>query len=288
MTFFLQPLQILICLSSLFAFLFPLQGDEDHLSHSVLAPNPPYAWLVKQIGGETIEVYSLIPPEANMHTYEPTPKQVARMGGVDLWLKLGNPIENKVALSLTGLGIKKSIDLRDSIDLICSPSGCSHCQEGCDIHYWLSPRIMKTHATLIASELKQLYPDHSALYDRNLQMTSKALETLDHEISALLTPLKSRFIFASHPAYAYFARDYDLAQYSIEFEGKDPTPAQLTQILEIGRKLGVKTIFIQRQFNNKGARLVANELGAKTVDLNPYGDDYLVEMRKIATAISNQ
>lgn len=89
-------------------------------------------------------------------------------------------------------------------------------------------------------------------------------------------------LLVSHPAYAYFCRDYNLEQFSIEFEGKDPTPQQLTRVLQQARALKTKKIYIQRQYNNKGAKLVANELGAQLVMLDPYSENYLNTMHEIA------
>ena len=86
----------------------------------------------------------------------------------------------------------------------------------------------------------------------------------------------------SHPAYAYFCRDYNLTQLSIEFEGKDPTPFQLTAILNKARDAHIKKIFIQAQYNSKGARLFAKELGAEVVMLGPYAEDYIHSMLEIA------
>jgi zinc transport system substrate-binding protein len=92
----------------------------------------------------------------------------------------------------------------------------------------------------------------------------------------------------SHPAYAYFCRDYQLKQLSIEFEGKDPSPRQLTSVLTRARQAGIKTVFIQMQYNNKGAQLIAKELGAKIVTLDPYAENYFIMMREIASHFAAQ
>jgi zinc transport system substrate-binding protein len=73
---------------------------------------------------------------------------------------------------------------------------------------------------------------------------------------------------------------------SIEFEGKDPTPQQLTKVLRQAREENIKTIFIQKQYNNKGAKLIARELNAKIVMLDPYAEDYMTSMREIAQAFA--
>lgn len=107
-------------------------------------------------------------------------------------------------------------------------------------------------------------------------------------MAVILNPLANRTILVSHPAYAYFCRDYNLTQLSIEFEGKDPMPQQLTKILETARDLKVKKIFIQPQFQNKGAKLIAKELDAELITLDPYSEDYFEMMREIGNRIAGR
>jgi zinc transport system substrate-binding protein len=267
----------------------PSPGDTR--THTVLVSINPYKYLVNRIAGKTLRAVVLVPPGSNMHTYEPTPKQIMQASKADIWLITGESFEEKVHPSLESYNPQMArIDLREGIDLICAPEhhGCKHCSKGCDLHYWLSPRIMAEQAKIVAKELKKKYPEHSRLYEANLRKFTKDLEILDDEFETFLAPLKDRAIFVSHPAYGYLARDYNLSQYTIEFEGKDPTPKQLTAILKTAREHNIKTVFIQKQYNNKGARLVADELNADLVELDPYADDYILEMRRIAARFAGK
>ncbi|NGX58615.1 MAG: High-affinity zinc uptake system binding-protein ZnuA [Chlamydiae bacterium] len=263
----------------------------DTRTQNVLVSINPYKNIVNRIAGDTVKVVVLVPSGANMHTFEPTPKQVMQVSKADLWFRMGEQFEDKALPSLQSYNNKlKVVDLRDGVDLICSPSqeSCPHCREGCDLHFWLNPLIMKQQAKKITQNLIKLYPEHAEKYEENLKKFTVEMDQLDDEIRTFLGPLKDRTIFVSHPAYAYFAKEYDLVQYTIEFEGRDPTPQQLTRILESARDHKVKTIFIQRQYNNKGARLVAQEIGADLVVLDPYADDYILEMRRIASKFTRK
>jgi zinc transport system substrate-binding protein len=111
---------------------------------------------------------------------------------------------------------------------------------------------------------------------------------MDQKIHDIMNNSSKNIIMVSHPAYAYFARDYGLTQLSIEFEGRDPTPQQLTRVLEQARKAKIKKIFIQMQYNAKGARLIAKELGAEVVTLDPYSKNYFESMIQIANQFANQ
>jgi zinc transport system substrate-binding protein len=140
----------------------------------------------------------------------------------------------------------------------------------------------------VATTLIQLYPENRELYEQNLKEFLVELDTLDQEIAKLLAPVNQRMILVSHPAYAYFCRDYQLQQISIEFEGKDPTPYQLTRLIHQVKQAQIKTVFIQPQYSNKGARLIAEQLGAKVVSLDPYAKNYIESMMDIARKFSSQ
>lgn len=265
----------------------PRPGDSR--SHTVLVTVAPYRWLVEQIAQGKVKVQMLVPPAASMHTYEPTPKQMIGSSKADLWFRIGEVFEDKALSAIRSYNNSlQVIDLREGVDLIQGQphQGCAHCSGGADLHFWVDPLIMKQQADVIARQLSRIYPEHSETFRHGLRTVKEDLDTLHEETESQLSHLKERSFFVSHPAYAYYASRYNLTQYSIEFEGRDPTPKQLEKILENAKTHRVKTIFIQSQYNNKGARLVADQIGAKLVMLDPYSEDYLAQMRKMAAQIS--
>jgi zinc transport system substrate-binding protein len=140
---------------------------------------------------------------------------------------------------------------------------------------------MKVQARVIADVLSRQYPQNKQQYEERLEKVLVELDRLDKDIADTLRGNTS-VIMVSHPAYAYFCRDYGLTQLSIEFEGKDPTPQQLTRIIQAARKDNVKTIFVQKQYSDKGAQLIAKTIGAKISVLDPYAENYFDAMRQIA------
>lgn len=257
-------------------------------SHYVLVSVAPYKNFVERIGGDTVKVGLMVPAGASSHTYEPTPKETLAASKADGWFLIGETFETKAGRAIKSYHPEiVFFNLLDGVNLIASGPHSCRCHPSCnDLHVWLSPRQAAIQAKTIAASLSSLYPEHKDLYQRNLQQLLQDLQKLDQEIGAELAPLKQRWMMVSHPAYAYFARDYDLQQLPIEFEGKDPTPRQLTQVIQAARTQGIKTIFTQIQYSNKGARLIAQLLGGKTVDLNPYAEDYFQSLREIAHQIA--
>ena len=257
-------------------------------SHYVLVSVAPYKNFVEKIAGDTVQVGLMVPAGASSHTYEPTPKETMAASKADSWFLIGETFETKAGKAIKSHHPEiQFFNLLEGIDLIKSgPHSCC-CHPSCnDLHVWLSPRQAAIQAKNIAAALGQLYPANKELYQHNLEKLLANFQELDKAIRAELAPLKQRWILVSHPAYAYFARDYALNQLSIEFEGKDPTPRQLTHVLELARTHHIKTIFTQIQYSNKGARLIAEILGGKTVDLNPYAEDYFSSMHEISRQIA--
>lgn len=262
---------------------------------TILVSVAPYKFFVEQIAGETVRVALMVPAGASAHTYEPTPKEMMAASHADGWFLIGESFEARAVKAIASHHPEIQLwDLRQGVDLVSSDPHhrCTHCHcsnPNCqDLHIWLSPRQAAVQARTIAGALTQLYPKNQALYSANLDKFLLQLQQLDQDIQATLAPLQNRVILVSHPAYAYFARDYHLLQLSIEFEGKDPTPKQLTGVIQQARQHRVNTVFTQIQYNNKGARLIAEILGAKVVDLDPYAEQYFTSMREIARQFAAQ
>lgn len=271
----------------LLSTIFPLLSKEPP---TVLVSLAPYKFFVEKIADGTVSVLLMVPAGASAHTYEPTAKQMILASNGDIWFTIGESFETKAIPAIRSQDPNlQTVDLRQGVDLIISDpqSGACCCNTNCqDPHIWMSPRQAKIQVNTIASTLKQRYPTHASLYEKNLTVLLDQLEALDLAITRELAPVKNRTILVSHPSYAYFCRDYNLKQLSIEFEGKDPTPRQLTQILNQARQEHIRKVFVQPQYSRKGANLFAKELGATVIVLDPYSEEYFDSMNKIAHAIA--
>lgn len=252
----------------------------------VMVTIAPYKFFVKKIAGDTVDVEVLVPPGASLHSYEPRLKQMLRLGETALWFRTGDPGEAKTLSALQGSNPSIRIcDLREGIPLIEDGCGRADCF---DPHIWLSPKLALTQAETIASCLIDLLPQNEVSYVHNLQKLVTELHHLDGEISQILSSSKQKAILVSHPAYSYFCRDYGLEQISLESEGKEASPKKLTEIIERARAKRIDTVFVQVQHNTKGAELVAKELNAKVVVLDPNGENYPEMMRQLATSFAGQ
>lgn len=251
----------------------------------VLVSVSPYKYLVERIAGNTVVVGLLVPPAANVHTYEPTMKQVLASGKADLWFRIGESFEPRVANALVAHNPKlQLIDMRQGLDLIEGEGcheGCCH-PEGKDLHYWLSARLMKQQAKTVANALIKRYPANAAHYQQALSEHLNELDDLEKQLASILDPVKGKTILVTHPAYAYLCRDYGLSQLAVEVEGKDPSSRKLTALIKKAQEMRVKTIFTQTQYSDKAAKIIAGQLGASLVLLDPYAENYISNLLRIA------
>ncbi len=269
-------------------FLFSFSALLAEPSHYVLVSVAPHKFFVEQIAGNTATVGLIVPAGASAHTFEPSPRQMIAAGKADAWFGLGESFESRAVPVVKRQNPNmRFIDLREGLDLIYDPEHTCCCHHGADPHIWLSPKTARQQAKTIAAALTDLYPENKEFYQKSLSVFLQKLDELDREIEKTLAPMQPRIVMISHPAYGYLARDYGLKQLSIEFEGKDPSPQQLTKVLNEARAAGIETVFIQPQYSSKGAKLIAKELKADVVSLNPYSEDYINSLREIALAFAN-
>ena len=109
---------------------------------------------------------------------------------------------------------------------------------------------------------------------------------MDQEIHDILAKGGNNSFMVFHPAWSYFAEAYGLKQISIERQGKEPGPRSLKEIIEKGKNLKIKVIFVQKQFGLSVANKVAKMLGATVQELDPLAENYFENMRRTAIAIS--
>jgi zinc transport system substrate-binding protein len=234
----------------------------------------PLAALAQQVGGEHVTVTTLVPPAASPHTYEPTPAQVKGVAEANI-------------LALVGLGFEfwaeDVIESAANPDLIVvyTSEGIEvihdeHEHEGHEVgnpHIWLSPRNAMVQVRHLRDALIEADPAHQPEYEANAGTYLVQLEALDEEIAAQVATWSHREFIAFHPSWVYFAQRYELVEVAVveRAPGKEPSPAELAEIIEAARRIGARAIFAEPQFSPKAADTIAAESGAQVLFLNPLG-----------------
>ena len=226
----------------------------------------------------------LVPSGANPHIYEPTPKQVQKALQARIWFRLGEPIETKMFNIVSGQGMRV-VDLSEGINLISEEHG-DHI-EGKDRHIWMSPKLALQQATVIAGSLAEVFPEFKEQFQVGLQNFLGDLSKIDEEIARELKPFAGDAILVSHPAFGYYCQEFGLKQLSIEYEGKDPLPQDITRTLQEAKDSKVRAVFTVAQYNNKGAELIAKQLQLPVYAIDPYAQDYFENLQHITSLIAH-
>jgi zinc transport system substrate-binding protein len=253
----------------------------------VLVSIPPYLYFVEKIAGDVVEASSLAPEGTNPHIFEPSPKQIQEVYQAKVWIKLGESFEQKIATTLSDQHKNLIVvDLSKEVHHGCSCHGHDHSHaESADLHIWMSPILAKLQANAIAKALTEAFPEHKDVFNQRLHLFQNELDELHAEIKEKLTPYAHKAVLVSHPAFGYFCRDFDLEQISIEVEGKEPRPQDISSVLERAAKASVRLVLIQEQYNNKGALAIASNMNIPTFCTDPYSSNYKQTLLDITSQI---
>lgn len=261
----------------------------------VVVSIPPQQQFVETIAGDSVELILLVPPGADPHTYEPTPSQLAKISSANLYLTVGSGVEVETIWleRLKSLNPKLIIvDTHNGISLIEMEA---HAHEetheydanvGLDPHVWTSLKNAKIMVQNSKDALISLVPKNSQIYTQNANNYLDKLNTLDKSLENKFLKMEQKTFFVFHPAWGYFAKDYNLTQEAIESLGKEPTPTQLASIVQAAKEDNVKIIFASPQFSTDSAKTLAGQIGGSVVLISPLERDYLKNTQDMADAIS--
>lgn len=229
----------------------------------------PMYFFASMIGGEKINVNNITPTGAEPHDYDLTPQDVIEIqksrllilnGSIEPW---GNKIKNNLNGSNTQILIAgENLDgqkIKEEGQMVTDP------------HIWLSPKLAKVESERIADELIKIDPSNSDYYKNNLNNLEVELDKLDSSYKNGLANCTIRDFVTSHAAFGYLANDYGLNQISVSGLTPDAEPSlsQLAQISDFAKKNNVKVIFFEALVSPKLSQTIADEVGAKTMVLDP-------------------
>lgn len=249
----------------------------------------PQKQFVERIAGDAAQVEVLVRPGQSPATYDPTPAQLVELGRAQLYFRIGTAFEaNWVPRFQSQFPKLRIVDTREGIEL--APMRDAHGQSAAsgarDPHIWTSPRLVKRQAQTVRDALISLAPAQRERFEAGYARYAAELDALDGELRQTLAGKTQRRFMVFHPAWGYLARDYGLEMIPIEAEGKEPGPKALAALIEQARALGVRVIFVQRQFSRTAAESVARAIGGEVVELDPLAEDFIAQTRRAAAAIA--
>jgi len=243
----------------------------------------PLQSLAEKIGGEHVNVTSMVQPGDDPHTFSPTSQQIAKLAQANLYITAGIQFEKVWMDRIESTNPEMEI-IGDSDE---DDHGHDHKHEHeLDPHPWTSPLLAMKMADTIYNALIKLDPANSNQYDENRRSLQAELSLLDQEIQEQMQNLKQRKFMVFHPAWGHFAEQYGLIQIPIEHEGKEPGARALVELIREAKKENIKVIFVQPQFSRRAAEQVADAIDGRVVPIDPLSADYINNMKKISQQLS--
>ena len=227
----------------------------------------PLVDFVENVGGEKVEVTAMIPVGESPHTYAPTPNQMVELSKANMYVKVGSGVEFEL------VNMPKIKETNKDMLIVDSSKGVE--LMGKDPHIWLSPRNAKIIVENICDGLVEVDPENKNYYTKNRDDYLEKLDQLDEDIQNGLSGITNRRFMVFHPAWGYFARDYNLEQIPVEKEGKEPTGKAIESLIKQAKEYNIKVIFVSPQFSTKSAKTVAKEIGGTVAYINPLAKDYI-------------
>jgi zinc transport system substrate-binding protein len=260
----------------------------------------PQKYFVERIGGPWVIAEALVGQGQNPATYNPNPKQMVRLANAPAFFRIGVPFESvwssRIISANKGMTIVDThngvtlIDMENMFehgDLEEETLGHSHAgNHRKDPHIWTDPKIVKVVAKNIKEALIELIPNRKKIFESNYEKFVEDLNNLDLQIKETLRQVQQRKFLVFHPSWGYFAKAYGLSQIAVEVEGKEPGSRSLGKIMQLGKELGVKVVFVQKQFSKTAAQKIAGALGARVEAVDPVAEDYLENLLVVAKTFS--
>ena len=259
--------------------LFSCSSAKNDNANKITVSIEPLRYLTEQIVGDRFEVVTMVPKGSSPETYEPTARQMADLSESILYIKVGE-------LGFERTWMPRLTSNAPHITVVNSSEGItSHI--GDDPHSWMSARNAIIMAHNIYEAVKRIDVKDSVLFRQRLDSLCSVIHATDKYIRQTTAQAHCKSFIIYHPALTYFASDYGLEQLALEEHGREPSAAELEQIISTARAKGVKTMFIQREFANRNVDIITNTIGARKVEINPLGYDWNKEMRRIAEEMTN-
>ena len=256
----------------------------------------PQQYFVERIGGEYVQTSVMVLPGSNPATYEPKPEQIEALSRADAYVSIGVPFESawmerirsansEMLIVDTTQGIERMAMTADHAHEDEERAEPEHAGENLDPHIWTSPTLVKIQAQTIYESLAQLDPEHEAAFKANLDAFLADVDRLEADIRDALAGVKGKFV-VFHPSWAYFARDFGLEMIPIEIEGKEPSAAEMAQLVAEAKEEGIRVVFAQPEFSTRSATTIATEIGGEVLLISPLAYDWLDNLQQVAATFA--
>ncbi|MHC4840404.1 MAG: metal ABC transporter substrate-binding protein [Planctomycetota bacterium] len=245
----------------------------------IVTSTPHLACLAMNIAGDRAEVELLPPENANPHAFEPSTQDREKIQKAHLLVINGLELEpwdaDKLATAagatLVDCGELPASFLIKSDDANEHEEHEGHSHGTSNPHVWLSLEGATLQAEVICKAMQKMDGANAKIYGQNLDEFKKRLKDLRAELNLNLDELTSRKFASNHDAFPYFAQEFELVQVGVVqlTPGHNPSVSDRAKLVDKIKRTGAKAVFIERGFDEKAARAIAEQAGVELGTLDP-------------------
>jgi zinc transport system substrate-binding protein len=254
---------------------------------------PPLAGFLKQVGGDKVDVTTMVKPGSDPHTASFEPSQLESLSNADVFFMVGSGLEFELA-NMSAIRDAnpdmKIIDCSQGIELLDmdEDEAEGHNHHGQDPHIWTSPLNAKCMVETLCSALTEIDPDNSEYYTSNRDNYLALLDLLDGYLRYKLTQPADTIFLTYHPSYGYLSHEYGLTQVAVEDSGGDTTGPALTECINTAKEHRLQYIFLDSRFAPEVCKSLAADIGASIISVNPLDEDYINSMKDLADHLTDE
>src|SRR5215208_1259640 len=225
--------------------------------------------LAKNVGGDRVEVATLVGPDGDAHVYSPTPADGRRLAEAKLVVANGLKLEGWMGRLIKSSGTAAPVveAAKGVQPLKAEEHGHDHGHADVDPHAWQSVANVKRYVTNIRDGLIAADPAGKAAYEANAAAYLASLDELEAEVKATIArvPPERRRIITSHESFAYFERDYGLdfiAPQGVSTEA-EASARDVARIIQQIRREKIAAVFLENVSDPRLIDRIAKETGAR-------------------------
>ena len=241
----------------------PAAADE-HRRLKVVTTFTVIADLVRNVAGDAAVVESITKPGAEIHNYQPTPRDIVRARDADLVVWNGLNLELWFERFFERLMYVPAVVASEGVEPMSIGEGPYEGKP--NPHAWMSPANALIYVENIKNALSKHDPGNAEVYARNAAAYAERIRAVDAATRSALArvPEGRRWLVTSEGAFSYLARDYGLRELYLWPINADAqgTPQQVRKVVDQVREHKIPVVFSESTVSDKPARQVAQETGA--------------------------
>ena len=264
--------------------------NDDESELTVYTTVFPLTSFAEQISGGTVNVESIYPPGADMHSYDPTQKDMMSYSDGDLFITTSSdldPVAASIAKTIssdtevveTAAEIDAAAFLEDQHDHGHDHEEDSHDHGGegahdhghgaLDPHIWLSPELAAQMAEAVKDALVEHNPDSADMYNENFETLKADIEKIDAELSQITENPVNTDVYISHESLGYLAHQYGFHQIGISgLNNQEPSQQELTEIIENIEAENIPYILYEPNVSSSVTNVIRGETNTEPLYFN--------------------